>query len=78
MANEISGDEAGPFLGSLVGVLVFRMEKELLVDTSLIRFPRLAARKSRVEECQDECWALKSLRISESSWVSKRGSRLGL
>ena len=50
----MSGDEAGPFLGSLVGVFVFRMEKELLVEMSLMRFPRLAARESRVDECQDE------------------------
>ena len=58
-----------------MGESVLRMVKGLFVEVSWRYLPRLAARESLVEECQEGWWALKSPRMSESSWVSKRESR---
>ena len=73
----MSGEVEGPFVGTLVGVLVLRNCIWLSMHRSAISAPLAAALLSEVAECQAGSCALKSPPIRVSSVKEKRPVRSG-
>ena len=70
---ERSGEDLGPWEGSLVGESSLRRPNWLPLMASNRASPRILEAWQEVEEYQAGSWALKSLRIRQSlGWLKRR------